>query len=131
MIVAQHDAILALLESVSDLSVYDGAITAALPPRPYVVLWASAPHRTSDRLSGFPDVADTTFSTMAVADTARDVAQVQEWANAALLNAAVTVAGRACQRIKHEGSADAEVDYDQRPPVITAVDAWRLVSFPA
>ncbi len=131
MIVAQHDAILALLQAVPALVVHDGAVIGILPPRPYVVLWASAPHRTSDRLAGFSDLADTTFSTTAVADSARDVAQVQEWVHAALLDAAVTVTGRVSQRIDHTRSAAAEVDYDQRPPVVTAVDAWRLVSVPA
>lgn len=129
MIVAHRTAVLELLEQTGN-HVHDGA-PPNLPPLPYVVLWSSGLRRVGSRWCGDQDDADMLFSTTVVAKTGADVARVQENVHAALVNAPVAVSGRSCQRVKHEDSQPADPDYDTDPPLITAVDVWRLISVPA
>lgn len=130
MIRAHRNAVLALLTGVPGLTVYDG-IVPNVPALPYAVLWTSAPLRWSDRMCGVQGNAREMFATTAVGTTADQVGWVQEKIHAALVDVRVTVTGRSCERIQHVESAAMDIDYDVRPPVLTAVDSWVFASVPA
>ncbi len=133
MIRAHHNAVLALLSGVPNLTLYDGIVPG--PDEglsyPYAVLWASAPLRWSDRMCGEQGNARELFSTTAVGFTADQVGWVQEKIHAALVDVRAVITGRSCERIKHVESAPTDIDYDERPPVLTAVDSWLFASVPA
>ncbi len=130
MIRAHRQAVLAKLQAVPQLTTYDGLVPN-LPEHPYVVLWMSAPNRLSSRMCGVQSDAVQTFATTAVATDANQIGWVQEKVHGALVDAAVTVTGRSCERVKHEDTAPIDIDYDVDPPVLTAVDIWRFLSIPA
>ncbi len=130
MIRAHRNAVLGLLEAVSNLTVYDGLVEDT-PALPYVVLWTSAPERLSHSLGGAQTDAWNTFTTTAVGTTSDQVGWVQEKVHGALVDAPVTVSGRSCERIKHDTTVAVAADYDVTPHVLTAVDVWQFLSIPA
>lgn len=133
MIRAHRDAVLSLLTGIPNLTLYDGIVPG--PDEglsfPYVVLWAATPLRWSDRMCGLQGNARELFSTTAVGFTADQVGWVQEKVHAALVDVRAVISGRSCERIQHVDSASADIDYDVRPSVLTAVDSWLFVSVPA
>ncbi len=129
MIRATADAVLALLQA-QPVTVYDGP-PPNLPDVRYVVLSMSGGIRTADRLCGDELNDDVTFSTIAYGIGTEQVRWAQEKAHAALKDAAVVIAGRNCQRIKHSDSQPIEADFDVDPPMLSALDVWRLITFPS
>lgn len=130
-------AILALLTAQPQLAgrVYDGKVpvtAAGQPPgRPYVVLYASAPHATVYNLTGVSGMTDAIHQTTVVGDEADSVRLIQAVVKSALLDVAPAITGRIAFPIRHDYSNPVRRDDDTQPPVMYATDGWQLYSVPS
>lgn len=130
MVGAHAEAILSLLRSIPNVTVYDG-IVPDRPALPYVVAWITPPRHESDRMTGDQLNADNVFQTTASGLTPESVRIVVGNLHRALVDARVAVEGRNSQRIKHLTSQPIRPDEDVSPPLFYGVDQWSLFTVPA
>lgn len=128
-------AVIALLDAVADLTVYDGHVPSE-PAFPYAVVYADNGTRSevsigfaSDQLSMLVQVT----SVGATADAARIIA---DKVSTALLDITPTITGRICAPIRLEDTRPAIEDRDVTIPgtgshPIYGVDVYRLMSLPS
>lgn len=127
MIRSHVNAVKALLTSVTT---YDSGKVPDNAVLPYVVLYADGGHATADNLAGDPTHRQWQWQTTAVGADPDQARWAQEKAQSDLLGKTPTVPGRVCGRIVHDLTRDAVADFDVAPPVIYAVDRWRLQTYP-
>ncbi len=117
----------------SGLTVFDGHVPTgeARPALPYAVLWMAAPlHRTST-LAGHQQQATVAWTTHSVGQRPENARWVQSRVHSALVDARLTVPGRAVSKVKHDVTQPVRADRDVDPAVFSAVDQWSLLSLPA
>lgn len=131
-------AILALLNAQPQLAgkVYDARvpvdpITLKPPARPYVVLYAQAPHATVYNLTGVSGMTDAVHQTTVVGDEADSVRIIQAYVKTALLDVAPAITGRLSFPIRHDYSNPVRRDDDIQPPAMYATDGWQLYTVPS
>lgn len=129
MIRAHLAAVKTKLE-LAGLIVYDGTV----PPGatvPYVVLFPDQGQASSTRFDQVSDQRVFRVQTTSVASTVEQARWAAEKVHGALLDAVLTISGRATWPVRHETSRPIERDDDVTPPLMYAVDVWRLQSVPA
>lgn len=129
MIAASAAAAHTHLAAALPIAVYDGAVPDN-PAVPYVVLWTSAPQRSSDRLSGEQSDGLHRFQTTCVDLTVQGARVVQDAVHAALVDAQLDVPGRASARVKHTSTQVPREETRPARHLWLAVDTWSLASFP-
>lgn len=130
MIKVHADAILALLDTAEHITVYDAEVPND-PDLPYVVLWTTAPQRSTNRLSGGTTGAASNFQTTTVALDTAGLRIVQDHVHNALDGIRVEVPGYDTERVRHVNAEPIRPDYDVDPMVLYGVDQWQFVSIPA
>jgi hypothetical protein len=135
--VAFSAAVLALLDGVSGLSVYDGEVPKTPPLStadgrvlPYVVLYAGAGTPIRDSLSAASSRFDWGWQITAVGgDRGRCLWAVTQ-ADKALLDKRLTISGWSTSRITREPGTELRLDEDVEPPRTMAPLLYRLVAAP-
>ena len=142
MIRAHLDAVLALLAPLTvppaSMLVRDGTVddeshpvTATAPPAtPYVVVSTDSMPMRGDRLADWSSILDGLLYVTCVGSDRREAQWAQEKTRALLLDVRPTVAGRSCWSLKLVDGDPMRPDRDVTPPVLVAVDVYRLASTP-
>lgn len=122
-------AVLALVDAVPNVNVYD-AIVPNDPALPYVVVRTDTGPRTRSSILATSDRLDLTVWCTSVGATREQAQWVAEKVAGALLDVRPTVSGRQCFPIESVNSQPAQRDDAISPPLMYAVDEYRLTSIP-
>ena len=114
----------------SPLNAYDAQ--PASPTYPYVIVYADGGVAYADRATDSLRSRTITFQTTVVGQSAGQCRAALDRAVAALEGWRPVVSGRACSRMRHEGSQPVRKD-DEFPDrvLFIATDQWQFVSEPA
>ena len=112
------------------LTAHDGEVPAGAS-LPYVVLYADQGQASSTRFDAASDRRAFRVQTTSVGGTVEQARWAAEKVQAALLDARLTIPGRATWPLRQETSRPIARDDDVTPPLFYAVDVWRLDSLPA
>lgn len=128
-------AVVALLDAVPDLTIYDGRVPAE-PSFPYAVLYADDGLRGPVSLTLASDQVTMTVQVTSVGATADAARVVADKVSGALLDVRPSITSRVCWPIRHEGTRPAIEDRDVTIPgtslhPVYTVDVYRLASLPA
>lgn len=130
MIRDHADAVLALLDAVPNLRVYDTKSPEKAAPG-YVVARFDSGHRTRDGLLPVSGRFTCVVTVYAVGEDADQCRLLAEAASGALLDVVPTVPGRSCFPIEHLVSQPTVRDDDVTAPQYYAIDQYQLASIPA
>jgi len=128
MVTREHvTAVLALVDSVPNVTVYDGTVPDH-PSLPYVVVRTDSGTWTRTALTAASDQITMDVYATSVGES-RDQAQwVSEKVMSALLDVRPTIVGRTCAPIESIQSQPVQRDDDVSPPLCYVVDVLRLAS---
>lgn len=129
MIRAYVAAILAALRADPLLEVYDSAVPPN-PDLPYVVFWAAADRRSSDRATRVQWNADLFWQTTCVGGSPEQARAAQERVHDRLLDLRLQVAGRTTAPVQHLASPVMTRDDSLPTPLFVGVDQWGALSVP-
>ena len=129
MIRAHVDGVLALLRATANLTVYDGVVPNA-PVLPYVVVWSDQGRAEATALAHVSDWRTFTVQTTYVGSTQVQVRALAERVETALLDKRPGVTGRTTGPLTKELTQPVRQDTDVDPPLLYALDVWRVSSVP-
>ena len=131
MVIRAHvDVVLALLTAVPNVRVHDG-IVPDKPTLPYVVVRTNSGPRSRSSLAVSSDHLTLGIWCTSVAANRAQAQWLAEKVTGALLDVTPTVAGRACFPIEAVNSQPVQRDDSVNPPLMYAVDEFRLSTVPA
>lgn len=137
-ILPHHDAILAKLRTVANLTTYDAEVAAAPPldlderVHPYDVLHMTAGEPAVDSLAFTQNRLDLPFQVTCVGGDVTRCLWAVDQVRGALLGQVLAVAGRSLSPISSDGNSGApQPDKDVTPPRHFTAVLFRLVSVPA
>lgn len=124
-----HDAVMALLEAESTLTVYpDGPPDRSLPP--YVTAWLSVDREDAEYLDGGTTRVWWRLTTHSVASSRRGSLQVADLVRRALLDQRPVVEGSEFSRVKHDNGRPPSDDESTGAKVLDTIDQWAFQSWP-
>lgn len=123
-------ALLALLSAAPGVTAHDGAVPDGAAP-PYVVLRTSSGPRTRTGLRAVSDLVTVDAWCHSVGETREQAQWLADRVADALVDEVPAVTGRTCWPIEHLASQPVARDDDTRPPLMHAVDVFRLRSVPS
>jgi len=126
---AHVDAVLALVDAVSGVTVYDGTVPDS-PSLPYVVIRTDSGRRERSALPVSSDRVTVRIWATSVGVTRASAQWVSEKVTTALLDVRPTVASRQCFPITSVNSQPARED-DVVKSLVYVLDEFELVSIPA
>lgn len=129
MIRAHTDAVLALVDAVPYVNVYDGQVPDS-PTFPYVVIRTDSGRRERSALPASSDRLTVRIWATSVGHTRAEAQMASERVTTALLDVRPTVASRSCFPITSVNSQPARVD-DVVQSLVYVLDEFELVSIPA
>lgn len=127
---ADHVAVILARIAAGPLTAYDAQPTSAATP--YVVVYADAAPRTSDREADRRVQRDLGWQTTVVGQSAAQCRAALDRLTTQLEDWTPTLAGRVFSKVEHTGSQPVRKD-DELPDrvLFIATDQWRVVSDPA
>lgn len=129
MIRAHVDAVLALVDAVPNVTVYDGQVPND-PALPYVVIRTDTGRRERSALPASSDRLTVRIWATSVGETRASAQWVSEKVTTALLDVRPTVTGRTAFPITSVNSQPARED-DVVKPLVFVLDEFELTTIPA
>lgn len=127
---AHVTAVLTLLDAVPNLTTYDGLVPAR-PVLPYAVVWPDSGRAERSSILAASNVVASEMYVTCVGSSREQAQWVAEKVDAALLDVRPTITGRSCWPIEQVLTRPVQRDDDVDPPLVYAVNVYRLASIPA